>query len=116
MFPAGEHIGVQRDGVWTRVRLPSGRVLCYLKVECTEDGQLSYMGVNSYTRQWSRIKTYGGKLCFWGGVDVDTLVAGTAEDVAEEVRVAFESAPRAGGLVLTCGNSVITAASSASFL
>ncbi len=50
---------------------------------------------------------YGGKLCFWGGVDVDTLVAGTEEEVAEEVRVAFDCAPRAGGLVLTCGNSVM---------
>jgi hypothetical protein len=50
---------------------------------------------------------YGGRLCFWGGVDVDTLVAGTEEEVAAEVRVAFESAPREGGLVLTCGNSVM---------
>lgn len=50
---------------------------------------------------------YGGKLCFWGGVDVDTLVAGTEEEVAEEVRVAFDAAPREGGLVLTCGNSVM---------
>jgi hypothetical protein len=50
---------------------------------------------------------YGGRLCFWGGVDVDTLVAGTEAEVAEEVRVAFESAPRSGGLVLTCGNSVM---------
>lgn len=50
---------------------------------------------------------YGGRLCFWGGVDVDTLVAGTEEEVANEVRVAFGSAPRAGGLVLTCGNSVM---------
>jgi uroporphyrinogen decarboxylase len=50
---------------------------------------------------------YGGRLCFWGGVDVDTLVAGTEEQVAEEVRVACESAPQDGGLVLTCGNSVM---------
>lgn len=50
---------------------------------------------------------YGGKLCFWGGVDVDTLVAGSPEDVAEEVRIAITSAPAAGGLVLTCGNSVM---------
>jgi len=50
---------------------------------------------------------YGGKLCFWGGVDMDTLVAGTEEEVANEVRVAFDSAPREGGLVLTVGNSVM---------
>ena len=59
---------------------------------------------------------YSGKLCFWGGVDVDTLVAGTAEEVAEEVRVAFESAPRKGGLVLTCGNSVMVGVKYANYI
>lgn len=60
-FPVGEHIRVQRDGAWTRVRLPSGRQLCYLHVQQTERG-LSYQGINQYTRQWARIPTYGGKL------------------------------------------------------
>ena len=50
---------------------------------------------------------YGGRLCFWGGVDVDTLVAGTEDQVKEEVRVAFGSTPGDGGLLLTCGNSVM---------
>ncbi len=52
---------VRRDGAWLRVVLPSGRALCYPQPK-VEDGKLSYMGVNQYTRQWSRIKTYGGKL------------------------------------------------------
>jgi uroporphyrinogen decarboxylase len=59
---------------------------------------------------------YGGKLCFWGGVDMSTLVAGTEEDVAAEVRAACESAPRAGGLVLTCGNSVMVGVQYANYL
>lgn len=50
---------------------------------------------------------YGGRLCFWGGVDMHTLVAGTEEEVAEEVRLACESAPKEGGLVVTCGNSIM---------
>ncbi len=50
---------------------------------------------------------YGGRLCFWGGVDVDTLIAGTEEQVADQVRVACESAPPEGGLVLACGNTVM---------
>jgi uroporphyrinogen decarboxylase len=50
---------------------------------------------------------YGGRLCFWGGVSMPALVAGTEEQVAEEVRVACESAPPAGGLVITCANSVM---------
>lgn len=52
---------VRRDGAWLRVGLPSGRALCYPQPK-VEDGKLSYMGINQYTRQWSRIKTYGGKL------------------------------------------------------
>lgn len=60
-FEVGEHIKVQRTGAWTRVRLPSGRALCYLHLQCSESGKLSYAGVNQYTRQWSRISSYGGK-------------------------------------------------------
>ena len=60
-FDVGQWVRVQRDGAWTRVRLPSGRVLCYLHVQHDEKG-LSYQGINQYTRQWARIRTYGGKL------------------------------------------------------
>lgn len=60
-FDAGPHVRVQRDGAWLRCRLPSGRYVCYLQPK-VEGGQITYMGVNQYTRQWSRIKTYGGKL------------------------------------------------------
>lgn len=59
---AGKHIMCQRDGGWLRVRLPSGRVLCYFQPEVDDNGQISYAGVNQYTRKWGRIKTYGGKL------------------------------------------------------
>ena len=53
---------IQRDGAWLRIRLPSGRVLCYLQPQVDDGEQITYMGVNQYTRQWARIKTYGGKL------------------------------------------------------
>lgn len=59
---------------------------------------------------------YGGRVCFWGGVDMDTLCAGTEEEVAEEVRIACESAPREGGLVITCGNSVMVGVKYANYL
>lgn len=58
---ACRHFKVRRDGAWLRIGLPSGRALCYPQPK-VEDGKLSYMGVNQYTRQWGRIKTYGGKL------------------------------------------------------
>lgn len=64
---------IQRDGAWLRIRLPSGRYLCYINPK-VEDGQISYSGVNQYTRQWARIKTYGGKL-------VENIVQAWARDV-----------------------------------
>ena len=65
---------IQRDGAWLRIRLPSGRVLCYLHPQVDDKGQISYMGVNQYTRQWCRIKTYGGKL-------VENITQAFARDV-----------------------------------
>lgn len=53
---------VRRDGAWLKIQLPSGRFLCYPSPQVDDKGQLSYMGVNNYSRRWSRIKTYGGKL------------------------------------------------------
>jgi hypothetical protein len=50
---------------------------------------------------------YGGRLCLWGGVSMPALIHGTEDQVAEEVRIACESAPAAGGLVITCANSVM---------
>jgi DNA polymerase len=61
-FDIGRRLKAQRDGNWLRIRLPSGGYLCYLHPRVDDDGQISYMGVNNYTRQWARIKTYGGKL------------------------------------------------------
>ncbi len=58
----GKHLKVRADGAWLRIRLPSGRYLCYLSPEVDADGGCSYMGVDQYTRQWKRIRTHGGKL------------------------------------------------------
>ena len=55
-------LAIRRDGAWLRIRLPSGRFLCYPSPQVDDGGQISYMGVNQYSRKWSRIKTYGGKL------------------------------------------------------
>ncbi len=52
---------VQRVSMWLRVALPSGRNLCYPGPQ-VDDGKLSYLGVNQYSRKWGRLKTYGGKL------------------------------------------------------
>lgn len=52
-----------KEKSWLRLILPSGRSLCYPNPKLEgADEKLSYMGVNQFTRQWSRIKTYSGKL------------------------------------------------------
>jgi DNA polymerase len=61
-FAIGPHLKARRDGAWLRIRLPSGRYLCYINPSVEDDGQITYFGVNQYSRQWGRIKTYGGKL------------------------------------------------------
>jgi len=62
-----------RDG-WLRIRLPSGRYLCYPEVAAGDDGRLTYMGTNQYTRRWERLETYGGKL-------VENIVQAASRDV-----------------------------------
>lgn len=53
---------IRRDGSWLRIGLPSGRCLCYPSPAVDDGGQISYMGMHQYSRKWTRLKTYGGKL------------------------------------------------------
>lgn len=48
-------------GSWLRIALPSGRFLCYPHAKYDFEKGITYYGINQYTRQWSEIKTYGGK-------------------------------------------------------
>jgi len=59
-FMAGKCVAT-RKGNWLRIVLPSGRALSY-PAPRVEDGKISFMGINQYSRKWSRISTYGGKL------------------------------------------------------
>lgn len=54
-------LAVRRDGKWLRIRLPSGRYLCYPNIGL-KDGKIVYKGVNQYSRKWDYLDTYGGKL------------------------------------------------------
>lgn len=57
---------LDRQGAWLRMRLPSGRYLCYpgaRDIRETEDlGVISFLGVDQLSRKWTRISTHGGKL------------------------------------------------------
>jgi DNA polymerase len=76
---------MRRDGNWLRVQMPSGRQLCYIAPRVDDSGQISYMGVNQYTRKWQRVKTYGGKL-------FENLCQASARDVLFENLPAVEAA------------------------
>ena len=57
-----ENLVIDKVGAWLRIQLPSGRYLCYPGVRIDENGKISYMGLNTYSRKWERINTYGGKI------------------------------------------------------
>lgn len=80
---------IRRDGAWLKIRLPSGRLLCYPSPQVDDKGKISYMGVNQYTRKWERISTYGGKLfeniTQAGSRDVIAHGMTSAEDAGYEV-------------------------------
>ncbi len=59
-FPVGVCV-FDRRGNWLRIRLPSGRYLCYPNPQLSGD-VISYKGVNVYNKKWHRITTYGGKI------------------------------------------------------
>ena len=58
---------------WLRIKLPSGRYLCYPNAGLNE-GTIVYQGVNQYTKKWETIETYGGKLA-------ENVVQAVARDV-----------------------------------
>jgi DNA polymerase len=63
------------DGVgYARIRLPSGRYLCYRDMQIDDAGNLTYEGSNQLTRKWERLETYYGKL-------VENVVQAAARDV-----------------------------------
>ena len=47
---------------------------------------------------------YGDRLCFFGGINCETLVEGTPEQARAEVKYAIEHAGPGGGLVIATGN------------
>ncbi|WP_185731906.1 DNA polymerase I [Burkholderia stagnalis] len=92
---------MRRDGEWLRVQLPSKRQLCYLAPRVSDDGEISYMGVNQYTRKWQRTKTYGGKI-------FENLCQAVARDVLFYNAPAVEAAGY--DIVLSIHDELITEA------
>lgn len=80
-------------GRFLHCRLPSGRLLSYcdpsVETITTDWGQekevVVFWGVNSMTKQWSKQKTYGGKL-------TENIVQATARDLMAEAMLRVENA------------------------
>ncbi len=49
---------------------------------------------------------FGDRMCFWGGVGVEKLILGSAEDVRADVRRAMERGAPGGGFILGPSHSV----------
>ena len=72
----------EMKGAWLRVRLASGRYLCYPFAKYDNEKGISYYGVDRYTRKWQEIRTYSGKL-------LENICQSSARDVL------YDSMPRA---------------------
>lgn len=81
----GVRISVYKKDNWLRIKLPSGRYLSYPSPRINVDtGKIrDFLGVNSYTRQWSRVPTYSGKL-------TENIVQAIAADILIDGLLAAE--------------------------
>lgn len=91
---------IRRDGGWLRIVLPSGRAVCYPGIRLVND-EISYMGINPYSRKWQRLRTYGGRL-------VENVCQAAARDVLAGNMPLIEDAGY--NIVLTVHDEVLTEA------
>lgn len=107
---APEDVGLIRWGIredFLHATLPSGRSLSYYKpkvqwVKTPWDESkeaMTYMGINSRTKQWERESTYGGKI-------IENLVQATARDFMAESILRVEKAGYCP--VLTVHDEILT--------
>jgi DNA polymerase len=76
--------------VWLRIRLPSRRYLSYPKAALALDQEpgkedITYFGLNQLTRQWERLKSYGGKFA-------ENITQAVARDLLAEGLINAEAA------------------------
>ncbi len=85
-------------GDFLYMRLPSGRKLSYYKPEIRFQ-ELTYMGINTDTRQWTRCKMYGGK-----------IIQNAAEGIARDLMVVamFKLDKRGYPMLGTVHDEIIT--------
>lgn len=99
VFHAGR-LAFDRKGAWLRMRLPSGRYLCYPnpKLEGAQQ-QVHFAAWNVYTKSWRHEPTYGGKL-------VENACQASARDVMAWNMLGAEAA--GFPIVLTVHDELVT--------
>ena len=50
---------------------------------------------------------YGDSMSLFGGVNCETLISGTPEEVEQEVIYAIDNAGKGGGLAISCSNTLM---------
>lgn len=78
-------VAVDRQKAWLRIKLPSGRYLCYPSTRLDDRESPSFIGINPYTRQWGRIGTYSGKL-------TENIVQASSADILMDGLIAADDA------------------------
>lgn len=68
---------------WVRIKLPSGRYICYPGSRIL-NGSIKYLGMNQYSRKWGLISSYGGKLA-------ENVTQAVARDILAQGIVASEN-------------------------
>lgn len=89
---------IDKKGTWLRIRLPSDRYLCYPGIRVDEN-EITYSGKDQYSRKWTRLKTYGGKL-------VENITQAVARDVL--VNGMIEADREGYPIILTVHDELIT--------
>lgn len=91
-FIRSGEIGWCVDGDFLFCKLPSGRLMAYYKpkikvvdVPWGQKATITYMGVNSKTKQWEEHRTYGGKI-------VENIAQGVARDLLTNSMLECEGA------------------------
>lgn len=69
-------------GNWLRIRLASGRYLCYPYAAYSVEEGVTFYGVDQYTRKWSKQRTYSGRM-------LENICQSSARDVL------YDAMPRA---------------------
>jgi DNA polymerase len=87
---------------WLLLGLPSGRALCYPAPKVEDGNKITYMGIDQYTRKWTRISTHGGKL-------FENLCQAVARDIMAANMPLIEAAGYR--IVLTVHDEIIAEAS-----